>query len=52
MDWAKNDHGAVLIGYNSDCVTIADPLDGIVEYDRTQFERVFESRNQQCVTIE
>lgn len=52
VDWAKNDHGAVLIGYNSDYVTIADPLEGIVEYNRTQFERVFESRNQQCVTIE
>ena len=26
VDWAYTDHGAVLIGYSKDTVTIADPI--------------------------
>ena len=52
VDWSTNDHGAVLIGYSEDTVTIADPISGIIEYDRAQFESVFESRGNQCVIIE
>lgn len=52
VDWSVNDHGAVLIGYSGDTVTIADPISGIVEYSRTQFENVFNSRSRQCVILE
>lgn len=51
VDWGYNDHGAVLIGYSKDKVTIADPISGMVEYDRNQFESVFKSRNSRCVIL-
>ena len=47
-----NDHGAVLIGYGPDTVTIADPISGLVEYSREQFESVFASRSYKCVIIQ
>ena len=40
------DHGAVLIGYTQDTVTIADPISGKMEYSREDFERVFASREE------
>lgn len=52
VDWSTNDHGAVLIGYTEDTVTIADPISGLIEYSRSQFERVFASRANQCVVLE
>lgn len=52
VDWGTGDHGAVLVGYSSDTVTIADPISGLIEYDRAQFESVFASRGNRCVTIE
>lgn len=52
VDWSTNDHGAVLIGYTETTVRIADPISGRVEYDREQFEDVFESRGNQCVVLE
>lgn len=52
VDWASNDHGAVLIGYGPDTVTIADPISGLVEYSREQFESVFASRSYKCVIIQ
>lgn len=54
VDWSTNDHCAVLIGYSctDSTVTLADPISGIVEYSREQFEEVFESRGNQCVVIE
>lgn len=51
VDWSTNDHGAVLIGYSDETVTIADPISGQIEYSRRQFESVFESRGRQCVII-
>lgn len=51
VDWSTNDHGAVLIGYAPDTVTIADPLAGIVEYSRSQFESVYAERGSQCVLL-
>lgn len=51
MDWSTNDHGAVLIGYSPETVTIADPISRICEYDREQFEKVFASRGNQCVIL-
>ena len=52
VEWSTNDHGAVLIGYSENTVTAANPLSGIVEYSRTQFEKVFASRSRQSVVIE
>lgn len=52
VDWSQNDHGAVLIGYTEDTVIIADPISGRTEYSRAQFEKVFRSRNCQCVALE
>lgn len=52
VDWSTNDHGAVMIGYSEDTVTIADPISGLVEYSRAQFESVFSSRSHQCVILE
>lgn len=52
VDWSTNDHGAVLIGYSENTVTIADPISGLVEYDRVSFEDVFASREYQCVVLQ
>lgn len=52
VDWSHNDHGAVLIGYTDTLVTIADPINGIVEYEREQFERVYRSRGMMSVILE
>lgn len=52
VDWGTGDHGAVLIGYSTDTVTIADPISGQVEYSRSQFESVFASRGNQCVILQ
>lgn len=52
VDWSTNDHGAVLIGYSADTVTIADPIAGMVEYSRSQFESVFASRSNRCVVLQ
>ncbi len=52
VEWSTNDHGAVLIGYTETTVTISDPLSGIVEYDRADFESVFAERGYKCVVLE
>ena len=51
VDWSMNDHGAVLIGYSEDTVIIADPISGLMEYDKEQFENVYESRGRQSVIL-
>ena len=51
VDWRSNDHGAVLIGYSETKILEADPLAGIVEYDKAQFEKVYESRGRHCVIL-
>lgn len=52
VDWSRNDHGAVLIGYTETGVTIADPISGIVEYPREDFESVYRSRGQRAMVLE
>lgn len=52
VEWSTNDHGAVLVGYSEDTVTIADPISGMTEYSRTQFESVYASRGFQSVILE
>lgn len=52
VEWSRNDHGAVLIGYTDTTVTIADPISGMAEYDREQFESVYRSRGMMSVILE
>ena len=51
VEWSMNDHGAVLVGYDSEEVVIADPLAGLMRYSRQQFESVFEARGNKCVVL-
>lgn len=52
VEYSRSDHGAVLIGYTETTVTIADPISGLVEYSREQFEKVFASRGNRAVILE
>lgn len=52
VDWTTNDHAAVLVGYTDTTVWIADPLAGLVEYDRDAFEEVFASQDNRCVVLQ
>lgn len=51
IEWSNADHGAVLVGYTDKTVTIADPISGMVEYDRGQFEKVYISRGLNAVIL-
>lgn len=52
MEWSTNDHGAVLIGYDEDTVTVADPIYSRITVSRAQFERIFAERGGQCVILQ
>lgn len=52
MEWSTNDHGAVLIGYDEDTVTVADPIYNRITVSRTQFEKIFAERGGQCVILQ
>ena len=52
VEWSTNDHAAVLVGYTETTVKIADPLSGLVEYDRGRFESSYLSRSSQCVILQ
>ena len=52
VEWSTNDHAAVLVGYTEKTVKIADPLKGLVEYDKEDFEASFISRSNQCVILQ
>ena len=51
VDFSEDDHGAVLIGYSENEVTIADPLEGIVKYPKESFEASYRSRGNGAVVI-
>ena len=51
IEWSINDHGSSIIGYSKDTVTMADPIAGLVEYERDQFESVMRQRGCMGVTI-
>lgn len=51
MEWSSNDHGAVLIGYDEDTVTVADPIYSTITCDREQFEKIFAQRGGKCVVL-
>lgn len=52
VDWGTMDHGAVLVGYSEDIVTIADPISGTMVYDRSRFEEIFAEREYRCVIVQ
>ncbi len=52
VEWSTNDHAAVLVGYTENTVKIADPLSGLVEYDKESFESSYLSRSSQCVILQ
>lgn len=52
VEWSTNDHAAVLVGYTEKTVKIADPLNGLVEYDKESFEASYQSRSNQCVILQ
>lgn len=52
MEWSTNDHGAVLIGYDEDTVTVADPIYSRITVSRDQFEKIFAERGGQCVILQ
>ena len=52
MEWSTNDHGAVLIGYDEDTVTVADPIYNRITVSRAQFEKIFAERGGQCVILQ
>ena len=51
MEWSTNDHGAVLIRYDEDTVTVADPIYSRITVSRAQFEKIFAERGGQCVIL-
>ena len=51
MEWSTNDHGAVLIGYDEDTVTVADPIYSRITVSRVQFAKIFAERGGQCVIL-
>lgn len=51
VEWSQNDHGAVLTGYTETTVTIADPLEGLIEYPKEQFEQVYLSRGSKALSF-
>lgn len=52
MEWSTNDHGVVLIGYDEDTVTVADPIYSRITVSRDRFEKIFAERGGQCVILQ
>lgn len=51
IQWIGGEHCLVLIGVNSDTVTVSDPLRGIVTYSRSLFEVRYRQLTMQAVSI-
>ena len=53
MTWFSPEHCMVLVGYDDSSVWVADPMYGDVRsYDKTVFERSYDSLNRQAIVIE
>lgn len=52
VDWSRQDHCVALIGVTDDTVIIADPIEGIVQHSKEDFEQAYESRDERSVIIE
>ena len=51
VQWYARLHCMVLIGYTEDTYIIADPLQGIVEYDKTLVEQRYDELGKQAIVI-
>lgn len=53
VTWPGNEHCMVLTGFSlkNDTVKVCDPLRGIVDYDRTAFERHYNDMERQAIII-
>lgn len=49
--WIDHEHCLVLVGYSEDGVTVLDPLEGLVEYDRETFEYRFMQMHRQSLIL-
>ena len=49
--WIYHEHCLVLVGYSEDSVTVLDPLEGLVEYDRETFEYRFMQMHRQSLIL-
>ncbi len=49
VEQSGNEHGAVLIGYDKNNVTIAELIYDVVVCSKQQFESSFQDRGFQCV---
>ena len=47
-----NEHCVVLYGFTEDVVYVSDPLEGLVERDRAEFQRLYEACGALAVVIE
>ncbi len=52
VTWRSYSHCLVLIGYTSSNFIFCDPLEGIVEYDRTMVEESFDINHRQACIIQ
>ena len=52
VQWSKNDHGAVLVGYTEDTVTIVIPLPALLNMKKKDLRKYLASRENQCVILE
>lgn len=52
--WYDNEHCVLLCGYDteSNTVTVADPLNGIVKYNAGRFEEIYDELERQAVILE
>lgn len=41
LQWYDNEHCVVVYGVNDDTILVSDPIDGMVERDRAEFERIY-----------
>ena len=51
VQWYARFHCMVLIGYTEDTYIIADPLQGIVEYDKDLVEKRYNELGKQAIVI-
>lgn len=51
VEWIANEHATVLIGWNKDNYIFADPLKGIVEYNKSKVIQRYNELGKQAVVI-
>lgn len=51
LKWYDNEHCVVVYALDDETVYVSDPLEGVVERDRAEFERIFEECGTMAVAI-